>query len=106
MANIVIWGRAREILTGDLPASASVEEVDSLSQLRELLQVSSSALILADPKRLEPERAALEEWIRSDGFVRAVLVAVVEHGDAEDTLKSYPFLDEVLLRPVTASRLR
>jgi HD-GYP domain-containing protein (c-di-GMP phosphodiesterase class II) len=35
-----------------------------------------------------------------------VLVAVVDHEEAEDTLKHYPFLDEVLLRPVTASRLR
>ena len=33
-------------------------------------------------------------------------MAVVEHGDAEETLQRFPFLDEVLLRPVTASRLR
>ncbi len=106
MANIVIWGRARDIVTGELPPSASVEEVDSLAQLRQLLEESSSALVLADPDRLEPERAELEAWTRAVGFILAVLVAVVAHGDAEETLRKYPFLDEVLLRPVTASRLR
>ncbi len=106
MANIVIWGRARDIVMGELPPAASVVEVDSLDELKKLLEGSTSALVLADPDRLEPDRAELEAWISADGFTQAVLVAVVEHGDAEDTLKRYPFLAEVLLRPVTASRLR
>jgi HD-GYP domain-containing protein (c-di-GMP phosphodiesterase class II) len=104
MANIVIWGRARDILTGELPTSASVAEVSSLDELRRELSETSAALVLADSARLESERADLGAL--ADGFDQAVVVAVVEHGEAEETLQRYPFLDEVLLRPVTASRLR
>ena len=35
-----------------------------------------------------------------------MVVAVVEQAEAEEMLRRYPFLDEVLLRPVTALRLR
>jgi HD-GYP domain-containing protein (c-di-GMP phosphodiesterase class II) len=104
MANIVIWGRARDIVNGELPSSASVAEVTTLAELKRELAETSAALVIADPARMESDRAELETL--ANGFVQAVLVAVVDHGDAEETLKSYPFLDEVLLRPVTASRLR
>jgi HD-GYP domain-containing protein (c-di-GMP phosphodiesterase class II) len=104
MANIVIWGRARDIVTGELPAAASVAEVTTLAELRRELGETSAALVLGDPARMEADRGELEGF--SAEFVQAVFVAVVDHGDAEETLKRYPFLSEVLLRPVTESRLR
>jgi HD-GYP domain-containing protein (c-di-GMP phosphodiesterase class II) len=104
MANIVIWGRARDIVTGDLPSSASVAEVGTLAELKQELAETSAALVLADPARMESDRDDLETL--AGGLVQAVFVAVVDHGDAEETLKQYPFLSEVLLRPVTESRLR
>jgi HD-GYP domain-containing protein (c-di-GMP phosphodiesterase class II) len=104
MANIVIWGRARDIVSGDLPPSASVVEVSSLAELKQALAETSAALVLADPARIEADRAELETL--AGGLVQAVLVAVIEHGDAEEMLDRYPFLDDVLLGPVTASRLR
>ncbi len=105
MANIVIWGKARDIVMGELPPAASVVEVDSFDALKKRLDGSGPALVLADADHLKQNLDELEAWIRGDGHTQAVLVAVVEDGDAEDTLKHYPFLDEVLLRPVTASRL-
>jgi HD-GYP domain-containing protein (c-di-GMP phosphodiesterase class II) len=106
MANIVIWGRARDIVSGDLPPSASVVEVDTLQEVRQRIDGSGSTLILADPTRIAAERDELETWIRAEGATKAVLVPVVDPGDAEVMLKLNPFLDEVLLRPVTANRLR
>jgi HD-GYP domain-containing protein (c-di-GMP phosphodiesterase class II) len=104
MANIVIWGRARDIVTGELPPSARVAEVNSLAELKRELEETSAALVLADPVRMEPDRDELGTL--ADGLIQAVFVAVVEHGEAEETLQRYPFLEEVLLRPVTESRLR
>src|SRR5262245_30982528 len=104
MANIVIWGRARDIVAGELPPSASVAEVSSLAELRRELAETSAALVLADPARMEGDRTELAAL--AAGMIQAVFVAVVDHGDAEETLKRYPFLEEVLLRPVTESRLR
>src|SRR5262245_32600388 len=104
MANIVIWGRARDIVSGELPPSASLVEVSSLAELKRALAETSAALVLADPARMEADRTELGTL--AGGFVRAVLVAVVEPGETEETFERYPFLDDVLVRPVTASRLR
>jgi HD-GYP domain-containing protein (c-di-GMP phosphodiesterase class II) len=106
MANIVIWGRARDLLGGVLPPSVSVTEVDSLAALQKQLEGAGATLVLADPARLASHEAEAEAWLRSGGSIQAVLVAVVEDQKAEETLSRYPFLDDVLLRPVTAARIR
>jgi HD-GYP domain-containing protein (c-di-GMP phosphodiesterase class II) len=104
MANIVIWGRARDIIAGELPPSVSVVEVSSLAELKQELAAAPPALVIADSARMEADRVGLAEM--AAGLVQMVFMAVGEHGDAGETLKSFPFLADVLLRPVAASRLQ
>jgi len=101
----VIWGKTREMLGGELPPSLSVTEVDSLAALQKRLREAGSALVLVDPARIATHDDEVEGWIRSEGWTLAVLVAVVEPAEAEEIVKRYPFLDDVLWRPVTAARL-
>ena len=49
MAQVLIWGKSREMLAGSLPPGVSVEEVDSLAALRSRLDDKGGSLILADP---------------------------------------------------------
>ncbi|HET7747608.1 MAG TPA: GAF domain-containing protein, partial [Vicinamibacteria bacterium] len=106
MANIVVWGKARDVLSGDLPAGVTVEEVDSLAALKAQLDGKPSTLVLAEASQLEADRAALEAWAKAGGTRRALLVAVTDPEAADDVLKRHPFLDDVLMRPVTGPRLR
>ncbi len=105
MANIVIWGRARDIVTGDLPPSATVAEVATLAELRQELAETSAALVLADPARIEPDRAELETARRA-GSSRPCSWPWSTTATPRRPSRRFPFLDDVLLRPVTASRLR
>jgi hypothetical protein len=34
MANILVWGKGRDLIAGELPAGITTEEVDGLSELR------------------------------------------------------------------------
>jgi HD-GYP domain-containing protein (c-di-GMP phosphodiesterase class II) len=62
--------------------------------------------VLADPSRLEAERPALEAWLKAGGCSRAILVAVSEPDTADELLRRCPFLDDVLLKPLTPARIR
>jgi HD-GYP domain-containing protein (c-di-GMP phosphodiesterase class II) len=106
MANILVWGRIRELIPGDLPVGMTFDEVDAGASLQEALDGRSSTLILTTPECLERQRAAVDAWIKAGGKRRAVLVAVCDAGETDDALRRFPFVDDFLIRPVTAARLR
>ena len=106
MAYLLIWGETREILPGDLPASLRAEEVRSLAGLQAALDGKKSALVVADPRLLEAERDATETWLRNGGSDKAAIVAVADPADGDTVLRRFPFVDDLLLRPVTPVRLR
>ena len=106
MAHLLIWGDTREILAGGVPAGTPVEEVRSLAALQAALDGRGAALVLADPGHLEAEKDAVEAWLRAGGSAQAVLVAVAEPAEGDDVLRRLPFLDDLLLRPLTPVRLR
>ncbi len=106
MASILIWGRARDVLAGDLPPGISAREVGSLAELQSQLDGKAGTLVLAEPEKLEAERSALEAWLKADGQLQALFVAVSESEAAEETLKRFPFLDDLIFKPLTPGRMR
>jgi HD-GYP domain-containing protein (c-di-GMP phosphodiesterase class II) len=106
MAHLFIWGETREIVAGELPVSPPAEEVRSLAALEAALDGRGAALVLADPRCLEAERDAIEAWLRGGGSGQVVLVAVADAAEGDDVLRRFPFVDDLLLRPVTPVRLR
>jgi len=106
MAHLVIWGETREVFSGERPAGPPAEEVRSLAALEAALDGRGAALVLADPRRLEAERDEVEAWLRAGGSAQVVLVAVADPAEGDEVLRRLPFLDDVLLRPVTPVRLR
>ena len=106
MSSILIWGKTRDVVVGDLPPGMSAQEVDSLSALQSFLDGKATTLILADPASLEAEGAALNEWLKAGQSHQAVVVAVAEFGEGDEVLRRFPFLDDILVRPVTGARLR
>ncbi len=106
MAHLFIWGETREIVAGELPVSPPAEEVRSLAALEAALDGRGAALVLADPRCLEAERDAVEAWLRGGGSGQVVLVAVADPAEGDEVLRRFPFVDDLLLRPVTPVRLR
>ncbi len=106
MAHLVIWGKARDLLSGDPPPGARAQEVASLPALRRALDGRGAALVLVDPALLEPERPATEAWLRSGAASQLTLVAVADPADGDRVAQQFPFVHEVELRPLTAARLR
>jgi HD-GYP domain-containing protein (c-di-GMP phosphodiesterase class II) len=104
MAHLIIWGDPRSVLAGGSHAGA--DEVRSLAGLEAALDGRGAALVLAEPERLAAEKDALEAWLRSGGSARAVVVAVAAEGDGDDVLERFPFVDDVIERPVSPARLR
>jgi len=106
MAHLLIWGDTHEILSAGAPPGTPTEEVRSLAALRSVLDGRfAGAMVLADPRCLEAERENTETWLRNGGSAQAFLVAVADVGEADDVLNRLPFLDDVLVRPVTPIRL-
>ena len=105
MSQVLIWGKTREMVSGDLPAGLPTEEVQTLAALQASLDGRGAALVLADPACLEAEREALESWLGAGGKFQAVLVAVAEPRDSDDVLRRFPFVDDLLMRPVSPTRL-
>jgi HD-GYP domain-containing protein (c-di-GMP phosphodiesterase class II) len=106
MTHLLLWGETREIVADGLPAGVPTEEVRSLAALQAALDGRGAALVLADPRRLEVERDAIEAWLRAGGSAQVVLVVVVDPGDGDEVLRRLPFVDDLLLRPVTPVRLQ
>jgi HD-GYP domain-containing protein (c-di-GMP phosphodiesterase class II) len=105
MAQLLVWGKLREIVQGDLPG-LSAKEVHTLEEVAASLDEHSSALVVVDPVRLEAEQAALQTWLGAGGSARALFVAVASATESDDLLRRFPFLDDLLFRPVTGARLR
>jgi HD-GYP domain-containing protein (c-di-GMP phosphodiesterase class II) len=106
MAQLLVWGKLREVVQGELPAGLSAEEANTLAEVEARLAEGTSALVVADPARIAAEQAAVEEWLKTGGASRVLLVAVAEPGQGDEVLRRFPFLDDLLLRPVTAARIR
>jgi len=106
MAQLLVWGKLREVVQGDLPSGVSAEEFYALAEVKERLDERTSALIIADPARLEAEREPLEAWLKAGGSTKAMIVAVAGAAEADGVLRRFPFLDDILVRPVTAGRIR
>jgi HD-GYP domain-containing protein (c-di-GMP phosphodiesterase class II) len=106
MANVIVWGKTRELLSGSLPAGASTREVDTLDELKKHVDDSRGTLILADPGHLETDGAALSAWLRSGGSLHALVVGVSDADAADEILRRHPYLDDILFRPVTSARIR
>jgi hypothetical protein len=84
MSSILIWGKTRDVVVGDLPPGMSAQEVDSLSALQSCLDGKATTLILADPACLDAEGAALDEWLKGGGRGhQAVVVAVTDFSDGD-----------------------
>ena len=106
MTSILIWGRARELVAGELPASIKVEEVEALADLQLRVDNGPGALVLADPARIAAARGPLAAWLDNGGRQHALVVAAADADEAEAILERFPFLDDILVKPVTAARLR
>jgi len=105
MANIVAWGNPREMLTREMVPGVTVRDVRTLSELQAALD-DRDVLILADTAHLEAELEGVTAWVKAGGTRRAVLMGVADLEEADDVARRFPFLDDVLVRPVTANRLR
>jgi HD-GYP domain-containing protein (c-di-GMP phosphodiesterase class II) len=106
MSSILVWGKAREVLAGDLPPGLAVREVGSLAELRAALAGASSALVLAELDALTVEVKAVEAWLQSGGNLEALVVGVTDAGRCAEAVRRLPFVDDIVTRPVTAGLLK
>jgi HD-GYP domain-containing protein (c-di-GMP phosphodiesterase class II) len=106
MSSILVWGKTREIVTGALPPGISTEEVSTLSELKGELRAKGSILVLADASHLDAEREAVAAWVKSGESRLSLLVGVAPVEQADELIRRHPYLDDVMVRPVTALRLR
>jgi HD-GYP domain-containing protein (c-di-GMP phosphodiesterase class II) len=104
MAHLLIWGTAHEMLVGELPAGLA-EEVHTLDALRDALDGRGPALVLVEARCLDGVCGEVEAWLRQGGDSQALLMAVGDPA-ADDVLGRFPFVHDVLARPVSAARLQ
>jgi len=105
MTQVLIWGQSREMLAGE-PLVVSTEEVHTLGALVASLDGKGAALVLADADCLQAEREDVEAWLENGGTSLVVLVAVADREDGDDVLARFPFVDDVVARPVSQARLK
>jgi HD-GYP domain-containing protein (c-di-GMP phosphodiesterase class II) len=105
MAHLLIWGDTQEIVAGGLPAGTPAAEVRSLADLKTAVDGRSPALVLADARRLNAEKDAVEAWLRGGAVAHVVLLAVADALEGEELRRRLPFVDDLLPRPVTPERL-
>ena len=105
MANILVWGSSRELLTRELVPGITTSDVRTLAELQPALE-DRDVLVLTDAPHLEAELPGVTEWVKAGGTRRAVLMCVADIAEADEVAKRFPFLDDVLIRPVSANRLR
>jgi HD-GYP domain-containing protein (c-di-GMP phosphodiesterase class II) len=105
MAHLLIWGTAREMLAGELPPGLA-EEVRTFDALRDALDGKGPALVLLEPRSLDGEWEAVEAWLRQGGDAQALLLAVADPEEGDGVLQRFPFVHDVLARPVSAARLQ
>jgi HD-GYP domain-containing protein (c-di-GMP phosphodiesterase class II) len=103
MAHLIIWGDPRSLLAGT--AHAGAEEVRSFAGLEAAVDGRGTALVLAGSEQLAAESDAVEPWLRK-GSKRVLLIGVAETGDGDQLLQRFPYLHDVMARPVSPARLR
>jgi HD-GYP domain-containing protein (c-di-GMP phosphodiesterase class II) len=106
MAHLLIWGTARDILSGGVTSGAKPQLVSSFAALKQAADGHDATLVLADAACLESEREAVLAWRKAGGAPHALLVAVAKPEDADAVAGRLAFVDEVELGPVTPARLR
>jgi HD-GYP domain-containing protein (c-di-GMP phosphodiesterase class II) len=104
MPAILVWGKCREVLTGELPPGITTDEVSTLAELQAKLEPGVGMLVLAESGRLEAEREALADWMKAGGRDKVVLLCACETPD--EVLERFPFVDDAFARPISAARLR
>jgi len=105
MANILVWGTTRDLLTRELVPGITTSEVRTLAELQAAV-TDRDVLILADPAHLDADLQAVTTWVKDGGTRRAILMCVADLAEADEVAKRFPFLDDVLIRPVSGHRLR
>jgi HD-GYP domain-containing protein (c-di-GMP phosphodiesterase class II) len=106
MSAIIVWGKCRDLLSGELPAGVSVTEVATLEELQAKLDPAVATLVLADCVRLDAERSAIEEWMKAGGRDRIVLLCATDAEGGDDVLERSPFVDDAFVKPISPARLR
>lgn len=82
------------------------DEVHTLDDLLQKLEGKTAVLVLVDPERLEAEKERVDSWHDHNGRSQTILVATVDSEESGDAaLERFPFLDDVVMRPVTPIRL-
>jgi HD-GYP domain-containing protein (c-di-GMP phosphodiesterase class II) len=127
MPNVLVWGKIRDLIAGDPPTGMPVAEVSSLEEARAQSD-SRGTLLLTSPAVIEAHAEALKSWLRggqagepspragrgsvpptsgrSEASTGTLLVAVTEAEQGDLVLSRFPFVDDLLVKPVTAGRLR
>jgi HD-GYP domain-containing protein (c-di-GMP phosphodiesterase class II) len=106
MSSILVWGKVRDLVAGELPVGTAAVEVASLRELQDHLDGAHGNLVLVDRPHLEAEVGPLQQWLQAGGNLRAVLVLVGDPSEADELLKRYAFLDDLLMKPVSPARIR
>ncbi len=106
MAHLLIWGTARDILSGPAAAGAKPQSVASLAALQQAVDGHDVTLVLADAASLDAERDEVAAWRKADGAPNALLVAVARPEEADEVAGRLAFVDEVEPGPLTPARLR
>jgi HD-GYP domain-containing protein (c-di-GMP phosphodiesterase class II) len=103
MANLIVWGKTRDVISGELPAGMSALEVADLEELRRRLD-DGAPLVIVHASSL----AAAQDGIPSllQGRARRPLFMAVCEGDGEDVVRRCPWLDDVMPGPLSPARLR
>jgi HD-GYP domain-containing protein (c-di-GMP phosphodiesterase class II) len=103
MAHVIIWGDPRSVLAG---THAGAVVVRSFAGLQAALDGRGAALVLAGLSELTAEQGPVEAWLKNGAAKRVWLVAATEAGDGDGLLERFPFLHDVVARPVSPTRLR
>jgi HD-GYP domain-containing protein (c-di-GMP phosphodiesterase class II) len=106
MSSILVWGKTREMVAGALPPGITTDEVSTLAELKSELRGKGSILVLADASHLDAEKDAVAEWVKAGESRLSLLVGVADIEEADELIRRHPYLDDVLVKPVTALRLR
>ncbi|HVQ27808.1 MAG TPA: hypothetical protein VMV01_21635, partial [Planctomycetota bacterium] len=77
----------------------------SFAGLEKAVDGRATALVLAGPAELQADCAAVAAWLGNGSAKRVLLVAVADAAESDELLQRYPFLHDVLARPVSAGRL-
>ena len=105
MPNVLVWGKTRDLIAGDLPAGLPITEVSSLDEAKSQ-GGSHGTLLLTDLATIETHEKAIRKWLRGGGSAGTLLLVVAEATAGDEVLRRFPFVDDLLVKPVTAGRLR